>query len=421
VQRRFDFNQEVYEALVKYVGSLSFLFSENKAPLIHYRAAEEVFRRATNGKSVARADAAFDILVGRDFDIGVGVKTFLGKRPEAHEKVQEFTRMAGAGELENLSGRDLAEKVSLERNKKIQLAIREHGLDAEGHIYHCLVRENEGAYIHEEPYLEIDVDKLKITDRVGKRLSGPQENSSALFFSDGRALYSFRKAKNVLYKTFEIGRPSADQLIPISINLGIWDALVADIVEEDAVSQIAEFSAGPDLVPGVDFVVLPLFSTKRSVKYVPERSGINTWNARGRARRFGESYIPVPAKVRKLAPGFFPERSVDFKLQLPGRAQPVEASICQENDKALMANPNNVLLEWLYRVIDPSFVPAHLDQPPNRGPYVYQDLERAGTDCVIVLKRPIGSHCANFSISFGDLGGYEEFLDSFGNANREFE
>ena len=38
---------------------------------------------------------------------------------------------------------------------------------------------------------------------------------------------------------------------------------------------------------------------------MPEKSGLNQWNAGGRVRKYGEVYIPIPAEIRKLKIGFF--------------------------------------------------------------------------------------------------------------------
>ena len=79
MSRITPFNEDLYRHLVQKVGSLSFLFSDNKAPLIDSRIAEKLFERATNGRSIARTDEAFDVIAGSQFDIGVGVKTFIYK------------------------------------------------------------------------------------------------------------------------------------------------------------------------------------------------------------------------------------------------------------------------------------------------------------------------------------------------------
>ena len=91
--RSFDFNAGFYNSAVKAVGALSRLFSESELPFFHYRFVENLFVRATNGKNISRQDAVFDALVGEDFQIGVGVKTFTvaGKSGYSYEKVQEFT------------------------------------------------------------------------------------------------------------------------------------------------------------------------------------------------------------------------------------------------------------------------------------------------------------------------------------------
>ena len=81
-----------------------------------------------------------------------------------------------------------------------------------------------------------------------------------------------------------------------------------------------------------DFVILPLYSYDKNKnenkKYVPEKSGLNQWNAGGRVRKYGEVYIPIPAEIRKLKIGFFPERDKIFNLEIPSGIK-LKAKICQ--------------------------------------------------------------------------------------------
>jgi hypothetical protein len=94
--------------------------------------------------------------------------------------------------------------------------------------------------------------------------------------------------------------------------------------------------------------VLPLYSIR--LGEVAEKSGINQWNAGGRKRDFGEVYIPIPKEIHNKFPNFFPERDVEFKLEIP-TGQIFKASVCQDNSKALMTNPNNALSDWLLRKV----------------------------------------------------------------------
>jgi hypothetical protein len=407
VSNSFPFDEKLYRHLVKKVGSLSSLFSNNDKPLIDSRIAEKLFELASNGRSIARSDEAFDVIAGDLKDIGVGVKTFIFKG-SAFEKVQEFTKMASRGEL-NLNGADLVKAIVRARNNKIENAKRENNLRESGHIYHCLVRTSGAAFIHEEPYESIKWNDVVPINRNGNHLDNYIEDTKGVRFTDGIHVYNFSKAKNVLFKQFAVTLPDPAELIPIEIDLKIWEKL-AEGLQMISFDKDGNYSSDVDeLVAGKDFVVLPLYSP-RSGK-VEKASGINQWNANGRKRKFGEAYIPIPAEVHRLASGFFPAIDTPFDLYLPNSDEPVSAKVCQAGGKALMSNPNPVLCKWLYRVIDKDLTDESFERTPNREPYTYEDLLKIGVDSVKVIKVPRKSN--TYAISFCEIGSYNDFVDSF--------
>lgn len=81
-------------------------------------------------------------------------------------------------------------------------------------------------------------------------------------------------------------------------------------------------------------------------KQVPAKSGLNQWNASGRPRSYREVYIPIPTKANEKFPSFFPNRETFFQLKLPNGTV-LNSKVCQENNKALMSNPNTDLGEWV--------------------------------------------------------------------------
>ena len=83
-------------------------------------------------------------------------------------------------------------------------------------------------------------------------------------------------------------------------------------------------------------VYLPLYGRN---KKVPEKSQLNHWNAAGRQRHPEEVYIHIPMVIHKTFPDFFPGRDQYFRLKFPD-GEIVEASVCQDNDKALMTKSN---------------------------------------------------------------------------------
>jgi len=152
-------------------------------------------------------------------------------------------------------------------------------------------------------------------------------------------------------------------------------------------------------------VVLPLYSVRTGE--VPERSGINQWNALGRQRAFGEAYIPIPKALRINYPNFFPKRDIPFKLITPDGGA-FSAKVCQQDGKALMTNPNRGICDWLFRRIDKSEMASRMRQIDN-NPYSYKDLEAVGIDSVIITLT-FQNNGAVYHIDPAALGSYEKFL-----------
>jgi hypothetical protein len=152
-------------------------------------------------------------------------------------------------------------------------------------------------------------------------------------------------------------------------------------------------------------IVLPLYSTKNGVRFVPEKSGINQWNASGRQRKFGEAYIPIPAVIRNSFPDFLPPRDQKFRLRLPsGRV--VVAKVCQQGGKALMSTPNVDICNWLFGLLDTS-LDAAMRRFVTNEPYRYSDLQAVKIDSVIVYKS--NNIDADFELREGFLGAFETF------------
>lgn len=95
----------------------------------------------------------------------------------------------------------------------------------------------------------------------------------------------------------------------------------------------------------MNYVILPLFSERK--KEVPEKSGLNQWNARGRTRDPNEVYIPVPILIYHKFPNFFPPREIQFSLCLPNGSS-IQAKICQDNGKALEELRERSNVKWTY-------------------------------------------------------------------------
>jgi hypothetical protein len=420
--RQFDFDRSLYEELLKSVAAMTLLFSDGPNAYIDYRFVEKLFVRSTRGRDISRADKVFDAIVGEDQNIGVGVKTFVvsGASRSSLEKIQEFTKFSGGGGFDNLQKSEIAITASEYRNNTVLADSKEFGINLNKSIYHCLIRSGNLGIIHEEPYPLIDIKNIEPIDIRGNTLPEYPEGNKGIRFTDGVNTYSYSKSKSVLMKVFDLQTHTNFEPIPLEIDQSIWDKIATlqlDTLSRETVSTLSKLAQSQykseDMVPGVDYVVLPLYTSMESgERIVHEKSGINQWNAGGRDRKYGEAYIPIPSKIHTLAPGFFPERDKPFDLILPNSDLPINAKVCQANSKALMSNPNDLLCRWLYKVIDFNFSDDDFNRPPNRQPFTYKDLAKVGRDSVKIIKNISGIH-TRYEMRFSELNSYEEFLELF--------
>ena len=415
-KREFSLDVDFYKAALVTVGSLSRLFSESDLPFFHYRFIENLFVRATGGKNISRQDAVFDALVGENNSIAVGVKTFTVRKKStySYEKVQEFTALAGKGFIGKMKDKELVLTIAKERNRRILLESATFNIDPVKSIYHCLVRREGQAVVHEEPYSLISIKTITPLSPSGKTISQFSTRSSNVHFFDGLNYYRYSRSKNVLLKRFDISSGENWKVIPIEIKENVFtqlfeNALGGSVMPNGKITGLFEETSE---IPGQDYVILPLYSHRNGVKEVPAKSGLNQWNAGGRQRKFGEAYIPVPRDVHKYCPDFFPIGK-NFLLKLPNTRMPANASLCQAGSKALMTNPNDELCKWIFKVIDPKFSVSMYNKPPSRDPFTYADLEMAGYDSVKVTKSK-DQKSKSYEIQFEAIGAYEEFLEVMG-------
>lgn len=296
---------------------MSRLYSNSDKPYLDYRTAEKCFITAFDAADYTRSCVAIDAKVGT---IGVGIKTFVDT---PFQKIAEFDEKS---HVLNGDPEHDARAIAVLRNERMELARDAYGIT--DFIYHYILRTKGQMSIHEEPMLFIDIDKIRI-------IKARKQNFD---FTDGRCTYRFSRSKSTLYKKFDWSDPLA--FIGVAILDDIIDQLEATfgvINMEEPIPEIAES------------IILPLFST-RGGRHVPERSGLNQWNAKGRPRDPNEVYIPLPVSIKKKHEDFFPERKVHFSLVLPD-GQSLDASVCQDNGKAIMSNPNSDLGRWILRTV----------------------------------------------------------------------
>lgn len=397
---------EGYGKLLKFAARLSKLFSDSPTPLIDYRFIEKAFVAVTKSRDLSRKDISFDASLPSG--AGVGVKTF-GFNPVAGhkiEKIAEFTKDAKNGVFAGLPAESLAYVVSDLRNARLMSDAAEVAIDMEKSFYHCLLRVPGGAVVHEEEMHLVSKDSIEPLSPQGKVLSQfPSANDDHVRFRDGVREYTFNRSKNTLMQRFRLGEGFSSEKIDLRIQEDIWNLLLAGGESAALVGNAPP--VGEDEAVAEDSVVLPLYSTQSTiVKNVPEKSGINQWNAGGRQRSFGEAYIPIPRAIHNLKSDFFPPRDQKFELRLPS-GEVISAKVCQDGSKALMSDPNVVLCNWLFATIDGAFSVAE-SRLARKKPYTYDDLARVGKDSVRVTK--VSSQPPIYELESASIGSYEEFL-----------
>lgn len=360
--------REYYENMLQTIGSLSRLFSENSAPYLDSRIAENLYCKSFDADNKGRDDSSVDAVHGKN---GIGIKTFVGG---SHQKIAEFNKELL--QLKQLQSADLAKKIAELRNLRIEFTKRRYGIDDA--LYHCIVRENGKMTLIESPMDLIDIPKIKIVKSTEK----------SLHFEDGKNKYSFNASKSVLLKSFPKNNISAQ--IDVEILADPFGALDEALAMQKKIALKTAEEKFPE-------VVLPLYSTKNGEKVIQERSGLNQWNAEGRPRDLDEVYIPVPAWIHKEFSGFFPKRETKFILRLPDGGK-ISAKICQDNGKALMSDPNKALGRWILRKVL---------QVKKKKLLTYKLLQKIGIDSVVIRKVGV----LEYSIDFKEEGGFDAFAE----------
>lgn len=357
---------EEYKKELDIVASLSNLFSDNSAPMIYYRATENIYCRAFRALNVSRSDCTADAIF--DFKTGVGIKTFLDKKGGSYQKIAEFNKQAPL--YRALTGEDLIRKIAQLRNDRIDFTVRNYGLKAM--IYHCILRNDDGSIsVYEEPMHRINIENIKIQSLESNKCT----------FTDGIEEYEFYFSKSTLFKYFNLHEPFL--VFKVNILPDPMDALVK-LAQTMTPGSGVGYAIPKETFPSL---IIPLYSeNKTRGRFVAERSGLNQWNANGRPRNQDEVYIPFPKHIRQTNEDFFPARYVSWDLKLPNN-EIISMAVCQSDGKALMSNPNKALGKWLLRSV----------LKLNYGYVVtYDDLLALGIDSLIFRKHSDGTYDCDF-------------------------
>lgn len=373
-------SNEKYFDMLKLMAQLSRLFSENDIPYLDYRLAENLFCRYYQALNDARSCTAYD---ARFVNLGIGIKTFILKKNQSVEKIAEFNKLKST--LNDLHGIDLARQLGQYRNERMYFANNQYGVTETQ--YHIVGRMDGLLRVFNTPYEEVDLEHIHLIS----------DDETSCKFEDERNEYTFNKSKSVLMKRFVVPNVYKD------VRVDIIDEPL-ELLESFFLSKRKILSGAKKRVKGVDFVILPLYAYKKGVKYVPEKSGINQFNAGGRKRDSLEVYIPVPSIIHKIYPNFFPDRNTPFALEMPDKSV-ISAKICQDNGKALMSNPNKALGEWLLKKV--------LDKKDFELVTI-DDLYRLGFDSVCVENMHVvtenGENLYRMSFSNDEMN-YDDFIE----------
>ena len=383
--------QEKYKQMLKIMGQLSNLFSENECPYLAYRAHENIFCKYLEAENLARSDCSADAKKDR---IGIGLKTWMGGDDQ---KVAEFGKLKSS--YANLSGMELVRRIAEYRNERIRVTKKLHGIDEM--LYHVVKRVPGAMQILECAFDPIDIGNIRIIAGKG--------NDNNTYFTDGKHEYHFSISKNTLFMIFS-DLELLDEF-PVQILDDPYKLLISLIAsgKDNRFQKVDYLVSAGDMQLEVETVVsskprlcLPLYSKKKDEKFVAAKSGLNQWNAGGRARDVNEIYIPYNAPDRNRCLDFFPPRDTPFTLHLPDGTE-ISAKVCQEADKtnpklgkAIMSNPNKVLGKWLLRDVF---------ELPEKTVVTYEMLEKFGVDSVVFTKNSDG----DYSVDFSEIGTYEEF------------
>lgn len=369
--------------MLQLVSSFSRLFSENTIPYLDYRLVENLFCKYFDAQNDARSCTAYD---ARLANLGIGIKTFGINSGSSMEKIAEFNKLKP--KLNRLSGYDLARQIAIFRNERMMFSNNTY--DVFETQYHIVGRQDGCLKVFNTPYDMVNIDAI----------CDIEDKEASISFNDGKNEYSFNKSKSVLLKKFYLSSDCVE--MPVAI-LGEPLEVLASLLDKSDnrwVKGNRHYVVAVDLeVKGHDYVILPLYSN-RGVPHIPERSGLNQWNAKGRRRDVNEVYIPIPQSIHKLYPTFFPDRDSPFELILPD-GKTLSAKVCQDGGKALMSNPNMALGEWILRKV--------LHKPVGEIVTI-DDLNTYGIDSVKI----ISTHTNNskgepvFKIVFTDIG-YENY------------
>ena len=374
--------QEEYIQLLKIMGSLSHLFSDSTSPYLYYRGHENLFCEAFDAKNLSRGDVSYDAIKG---DTGIGLKTFLNNNGLTFQKVAEFNSESDIiRELQDDT--DVVHKIASLRNKRIKTT--QNMTATKESMYHLVTREPGKMNIIETPMHLIDMDSIKLNKNQSK---------NTIKFSDKFNDYSFSLSKNTLLQRFDTREENIISQFSVEMlenPFKLLKSLHKNILYSDTEQPEDD-----------NYIILPLYSVRDN--NVPEKSGLNQWNAGGRKRHPNEVYIPIPSWIHDVFDEFFvyakerkrrgesAKNSPSFEVELPN-GHKMKCKVAQSGGKALMSDPNKDLGKWILRDV--------LGLPERRL-VTMELLKEIGIESVKITKKDN----QNYLLDFVEVGTYTKF------------
>lgn len=374
---RFHQNQiNTYKDRVKLISALSNIFSMNKSkPFIPFHLLVESFCQSFNGE--LRNESNLINLTVNNY--GVCIRTFDMDSVDKFVKLLTFNNISK--QIDSMKYQDIVKILTDLWNQRVQIIKKIYNI--RNTYFHFVIYSSETMI----EYWESNMDDINFNN-----VKDIKVKDNSIFFRDENNSYYFNMEDETLYINFYRSvtfKKLTEQKL---------------YVIEDPVKTISNLVNLKPLTKTYykkeNYVVLPLYSfSKGRGKYVPERSGLNHWNANGRTRDCNEVYVPIPVAIRKKEKDFFPNRLTQFALITQGGRKLV-AKVSQQSGKALMTYPNKDLGSYILRDI--------LGITENEV-VMYDDLVEKGTDSIKITKK----NDSEYYISFLPVGSYDNFIASY--------
>lgn len=369
-----EIRKKKYLKLLTGIAQTSSIYTYSKKPYLHYRVVENIFCKSFAAKNISRKDCSVDAVQEK---YGIGIKTFVSNGVHKYEKIAEFDNREKYP-LDYQNKAKLIKQLAHYRNGRLESTGKTYHF--KNSLYHYLIRDVGKILICECPMLPVDEKSILIQNQSSRK--------HIIRFKDKFFCYSFNLSKHTLFQAFKTDEPFEI----VNVSSKIDEKLLIDTIK-DLTGQ--RYGPEATLLDSKEYVILPLYSTK--LGEVPPKSGLNQWNARGRKRDYDEVYIPIPKIVHKKKQGFFPPRDKKFTLKTQDGKE-FSSKVCQENNKALMTDPNKDLGKWLLREM----------LGLKKGQLASIDLLRnKNADTVIIYKLEEGV----YQINLHSFGAFEKEYD----------